>query len=302
MTDIQIQCFLEAVKTKSFTHAAKNLYLSSQVVSQHIAKLEQEIKAPLFERNKEGVILTQMGWNFLEFSTKWVGLYEQTLIDIQDTYKRMSQSLKLGVSEYIDITGRLSSGILDFKEKNPSISVEGQQYSNRYIMQKLQDGEIDIAIMCDTQVVSGGDFVMRNFAQEDLRLYISGVPEHKKDHPLTPEELEEITQNLPHIDASYGIWNSKDWDEMSRRMSSFLGFTVRERHVMPNFQSVIACIKTMPCTIVCDARFGYLRDKDNIYSIPLSKDTSLCCVWLKNNENPLIQDFVDYMSWYYNED
>ena len=104
MTDLQIQCFLEAVKTKSFNQAAKNMYLSSQVVSQHISKLEQEVKAPLFERNKDGLQLTQMGWNFLEFSTKWVGLYEQTLINIQDIYKRMSQSIKLGVSEYIDIT------------------------------------------------------------------------------------------------------------------------------------------------------------------------------------------------------
>ena len=302
MTDLQIQCFLEAVKTKSFNQAAKNMYLSSQVVSQHISKLEQEVKAPLFERNKDGLQLTQMGWNFLEFSTKWVGLYEQTLINIQDIYKRMSQSIKLGVSEYIDITGRLSSGILDFKEKNPSISVEGKQYSNRHILQKLQNGDIDIAIMCDTQVVSGGDYIMRNFAKEDLRLYISGIPEDKKGQPLSPEELEEFTQGLPHIDASYGIWNSKDWEEMSRRTSSFLGFTVRERHVMPNFQSVIACIKTMPCTIVCDARFGYLREKDNIYNIPLSKETNLCCVWLKNNENPLIQEFVDYMHWYYNEE
>ena len=302
MTDIQIQCFLEVVKTKSFAKTAQNLFLSSQVVSKHISKLEQELQAPLFVRKKDGAFLTDMGWNFLEFSTRWIGLYEQTLMDIQELYQRLSQSLRIGVSEYIDITGRLSSGILDFKEKNASINVEGLQYSNRYILQKLADGEIDIAIMCDTQVVNGGDFVTQPFAHEDLRLYISDIPDDMKDHPLSPEEISMLTQSLPFIDASYGIWNSNDWDEMSRRTSSFLGFTVKERHVMPNFQSVIACIKTMPCTVVCDARFGYLRESDNIYNISLSKDTNVCCVWLKKNENPLIHKFVDHLRWYYSED
>ena len=301
MTNIQIDCFLESVKTKSFSGAAKALFLSAQVVSQHIGNLETEIGVPLFDRNKDGVALTEMGWHFFDFATKWQGLYEQTLVDIKELYNSMSLLLKIGISEYIDVAGELSSGLLDFKEKHPSITIGGGSFSNREILQKVTDGEIDIAIMCDTQVVTGGDFEMVPFAKEDLRLYISGLSEDIQQHIKDKNDISKYTQNLPHIDASYGIWNAKDWDEMSRRMSTFLGFVVKERHVMPNFRSVIACLKNMPCTAVSDARFGYVRESDGIFSIPLDIDTNICCVWHKRNENPSIKVFVEFMKWYYDE-
>lgn len=70
---------------------------------------------------------------------------------------------------------------------------------------------------------------------------------------------------------------------------------------MPNFRSVIACLKSRPCTAVCDARFGYMRESDNVYSIPLNIDTNVCCVWHKRNENASVQTFVEHMKWYYSE-
>ena len=301
MTIIQISCFLKSVETRSFSDTAKELYLSAQAVSQHISNLEAEIGAPLFFRNKDGVVLSEVGRHFFHYATKWKGLYEQTLLDIRELYQAMASSLKIGVSEYIDIAGLLGSGLLDFKEKHPEIAIEGRQLSNRVILQKVNDGAIDIAIMCDTQVVSGGDFEAVPFAKEDLRLYISGISLPGESKVLDKKDIPSFTGSLPHIDASYGIWNAKDWDEISRRMSVFLGFAVKERYVMPNFRSIIACIKTRPCTIVCDARFGYLRDSDDLYSIPLDIDTNVCCVWHKRNENPSIRQFVDFMKWYYEE-
>ena len=68
---------------------------------------------------------------------------------------------------------------------------------------------------------------------------------------------------------------------------------------MPNFRSVLSCIHMIPCTIVCDARFGYLRKEDGIYNIPLNADSDLCCIWLKTNENPLIHEFIEHLKWYY---
>ena len=69
--------------------------------------------------------------------------------------------------------------------------------------------------------------------------------------------------------------------------------------IQEHFRSVLSCIHMIPCTIVCDARFGYLRKEDGIYNIPLNADSDLCCIWLKTNENPLIHEFIEHLKWYY---
>ncbi len=45
-----LQYFLAAAEEKNFTHAARRLYISQQSLSGHVAKLEEELGVPLFER------------------------------------------------------------------------------------------------------------------------------------------------------------------------------------------------------------------------------------------------------------
>ena len=42
--------FLMVAEEKNITHAAQRLYISQQSLSGHIAKLEEELGVPLFER------------------------------------------------------------------------------------------------------------------------------------------------------------------------------------------------------------------------------------------------------------
>ena len=57
----QCYCVIEAVKTKSFTKAAENLYLKQPSLRANIDKLEAELGQPLFNRSKKGVSLTAFG-------------------------------------------------------------------------------------------------------------------------------------------------------------------------------------------------------------------------------------------------
>ena len=52
MNQIQLDCFMSAALNGSLSTAAKSLFLSTQVVSQHIQKLETELGTPLFTRTK----------------------------------------------------------------------------------------------------------------------------------------------------------------------------------------------------------------------------------------------------------
>ena len=58
-----LQYFLAAAEEKNFTHAARRLYISQQSLSGHVAKLEEELGVPLFERGPE-LKLTYAGERF----------------------------------------------------------------------------------------------------------------------------------------------------------------------------------------------------------------------------------------------
>jgi DNA-binding transcriptional LysR family regulator len=61
----QVQAFVAIVRGGGFTRAASILHLSQPAVSRRLNLLERELGAPLFERIRSGVILTEAGRTFL---------------------------------------------------------------------------------------------------------------------------------------------------------------------------------------------------------------------------------------------
>lgn len=298
MQKIQIDCFISVADRGSIKAASGELYLTPQSVSQHIRNLEKELHTPLFLREKTGVSLTEEGIKFYSYAVQWQGLYKHTLRKIHDHYLALASSFSIGVSEYIDVLGNISGGLASFHETHPDIRMLGQQYTNRLLMEKIDDGSLDAGIIDEMQITSGGNFEFRPFAREELHLCISGY-HPSSDEDISIKSLKSICSNIPQISTSYGVWSASEWEEISHRMSSYLGYDFETHYEALNFRSCILNLKTIPCSVVCDARFGYSVKDADIISIPLPVKTHLCIFWHKNNENPLIEQFVGHMTAYY---
>ena len=293
MTQTQVDCFLAAARTGSITKAAEELYLSNQVVSAHIRNLEREFSLTFFHRSQNGVVLSPDGEQFYQMALVWSGSYTDTLKTIQTLYQNLSLQFRIGLSEWIDPFGPLYEAVPAFSRDHAHTELSGIHASNHSILQKLEEGGVDVCVMCDTQIVANANLDMTTFAQEHLCLYLPA------DAP--GQTLESVDPDLPHVDAAYGTWSDEETLELSRRMSNFLGLPVSKSYTMSNFHSVIACAETVPCSVVCDARFGYLRDNGHLRNIPLDKGSSLCCIWNKKNENPLLPEFVAHMKEFFRE-
>lgn len=70
MTDQQLRIFVVAARQKSMTQAAVSLFISVPAVKRHIDSLERELDCKLFHRGSRGLVLTEEGLEFLDFSTK----------------------------------------------------------------------------------------------------------------------------------------------------------------------------------------------------------------------------------------
>ena len=300
MTPVQVDCFLAVLEHGNIAAAAKAMFLTPQVVSQHISQLEKELTVRLFSRGRTSAALTEQGQEFYDFAIRWIGLYNHTIKAIREDYENLSLHFNLGLSEYIDPVGAISGGINGFARDYKDSEIYSVQKDNNALIADILSGELDVALVCSSQMVPQAELGIEPIAKEDLRLYISGRVDLPEGVQADSPELQEIFSSRLHVNTPYGDWNSQNWSEVSRRMNSFLGVSPQSYLSMPNFRSVVACIHMVPCTVVSDARFGYLREEDGIYNIPLDAESELSCIYLKTNENPLVREFIEYMKHYYN--
>src|SRR5688572_32876361 len=74
--------FLTVIATGSFVDAAQRLYVTQSTVSARIQRLEEELGAELFVRNKAGTTLTAAGRQFQRHATVLARTVEQARQEI----------------------------------------------------------------------------------------------------------------------------------------------------------------------------------------------------------------------------
>ena len=152
MTALQVDCFLAVLKHGNISAAAKALFLSPQVVSQHISRLEKDLSAQLFSRKRSGMELTVQGQDFYEFAVRWIGLYHHTIKSIHEVYDNLTLHFEIGISEYIDSIGAISGGIADFAHEHDLTEIQCTQKDNQGLIDDIFSGKLDVALVCGTQI------------------------------------------------------------------------------------------------------------------------------------------------------
>ena len=71
----QLKYILKTAEEKSFSLAAKKLYISQPSLSQLIAKTEEKIGAPLFDRSATPIQLTYIGEMYVEMARQILDTY-----------------------------------------------------------------------------------------------------------------------------------------------------------------------------------------------------------------------------------
>lgn len=144
--DISVaRTFLEVVKTGSFVSTAANLNLTQTAVSARIRVLEEQLDRPVFIRNKAGAKLTPAGEQFLRFAT--------TLVQVWDRARR-AVALPPGRETVVTIGVELSlwspllrHWLLWMRRECPEIAVSAQIDRSERLMEQVQDGALDVAVI-----------------------------------------------------------------------------------------------------------------------------------------------------------
>lgn len=140
------QYILKVAELQSITKAANNLYISQPSLSAFIAKIEDELGAKLFDRNKTPLELTQAGKIFVETGERILHLHEKMIQEINEISLNQKGKIKVG------IPGSRGTYMLPliypaFHSEFPGIEIEMIENTSKNLAEAVQKGSIDIVVM-----------------------------------------------------------------------------------------------------------------------------------------------------------
>lgn len=152
----QLLYFLAVTQTGQFTQAARQCNVSQPSLSIQIAKLEDELGGPLFERTRKGGKLTARGETFLPRAKAILEQMESAREDAQALSGLTLGKVTLGC---MPTTGaHLLPPILSaFRKSYPEIQVQLKEESSPDLAGDLEQGEIELAILDEAGLRPGLD-------------------------------------------------------------------------------------------------------------------------------------------------
>jgi LysR family nitrogen assimilation transcriptional regulator len=190
----QIRAFLAIADTGSVTQAAERLHIVQPAVSRQLKLLEDDVGAPLFERDRRGMQLTEAGHILLERARRALRELDAARLEIRPTLGLISGNVNLGIlpSRCELITGPLVGAL---KERYPHMRVSLSVGYTDHLLRWLESGEIDVALLYDPAPSPALEVTL--LVEESLSLVGLAALGLNDDEPVTVQALGRSPLVLP---------------------------------------------------------------------------------------------------------
>jgi DNA-binding transcriptional LysR family regulator len=146
----QIRYFLAVHRHGSFSRAAGECEVTQPALTLAVKKLESEIGGELFHREGKRLVLTALG-RLLQPALEQTVSGARSARSLAENFKLLKQApLHLGLQSTIGPT-RLARFLSSFHRQQPGVEIALQDGSSEGLLEKLELGEIDLAILSGAQ-------------------------------------------------------------------------------------------------------------------------------------------------------
>lgn len=118
-----LQTLLILARTQRLAEAGRRLKLDHSTVSRHVAALESAFGVRLFDRRKEGFLLTAEGERLFHTAEQMEGLMTEVSSDIGGKDLELTGSVKIGAPDGLSIDF-LAPRLANFASAHPGLSIE----------------------------------------------------------------------------------------------------------------------------------------------------------------------------------
>lgn len=187
MTLKQLRLFLAIADHRSVSRGAETMQLVQSTASQHLRSLEEEFGCRLFDRGREGVVLTEAG----ELLCGYARRICTTCDEAGEAMRRFAGAeegvLRVGAST-IPAACQIPDVLGAFNAAWPGVRLELTQGDSREILQRLLSEEVEVAVV-------GGQFGLEGVVYRELEgecIELVARPAAGLPAVLAPAELADL--------------------------------------------------------------------------------------------------------------
>ncbi len=173
----QLRHFVAVAETGSVSRAAERCHISQPSLSTSLKNLADAVAAPLFNRQRTGVMLTAEGERFLRHAHQILLDVDRANQDMGQKPERLSGTVRIGVTE--TISGYLVPSLLrQIRQLFPELSVSIVEDERAGIQRALLENEIDFALLLISNIEAVEEITIKPLLRSPRKLWTA------VDHPL----------------------------------------------------------------------------------------------------------------------
>jgi DNA-binding transcriptional LysR family regulator len=213
-----LEIFCCVYEEKSFSKAAKRLYLTQPTISGHIKSLEEYFGTPLFDRLGREIKPTRAGRLLYEHGRQIVDLKKVMVEGMSRFLNRLAGQLHLGAStipgEYL-----LPSVIGRFREAHPNVQINLVIRDTKAIINEVEDGRLELGFVGAR--VPDRSLTFTEFARDQLVLVAPLTPRWKKTTSLRLSELKTEPLLIREPGSGTRMIFERKLDELGENLDDF---------------------------------------------------------------------------------
>jgi DNA-binding transcriptional LysR family regulator len=142
---IALRYFVEVARTGSISDASARLHVAVSAISRQIAKLEDDLGAPLFERRPRGMALSEAGGRLLAFAQRSLLEAEHVMKEIGGLNALHGSLIKIASSEGF-AADFLPAAMAAFQARFPGVDFTLSVVTPGEATRRVRDGDADLAL------------------------------------------------------------------------------------------------------------------------------------------------------------
>ena len=222
----QLEAFARVAEAKSFSEAAKILYLTQPTVSAHVASLEQELGVCLLMRSTKEVSLTEEGEILYDYAMQMLEL-EQQIRERFGSRKKEGAVLRIAAST-IPSQYLLPEIMVRFRERYPGVRLRVMETDSAGAVEQILSRRADIGFA--GTVLEEKQCVYIPFYQDELVVIIPG---EGLEGPESAAETAAWIRRMPVILREEGSGTRKEAQRLLRQM----GIELSELNIVASIQN-----------------------------------------------------------------
>jgi DNA-binding transcriptional LysR family regulator len=146
--DIELlKTFIEVTRTRHFSRAADNLFLTPAAISARIRQLEQILGVSLLHRIRGNIQMTPEGERLLPHALQLVNAWQQAR---EDVIFKSEQHQRLGMGSTIGLWHFALQGLIArIRNQLPALELRAEAYGQEALVERLLARQLDLALVCE---------------------------------------------------------------------------------------------------------------------------------------------------------